>query len=384
MASKKKSQNDNIQALLDLTTRHQTLLARFLENVTGPRSNSAASNQSDPDIQRPNPLEVLRDSAALLKAHTTKLSLLILNKPFSPASITGELKKAVEECVVCMMSALEIMEGPATEESSKDGAEYHAGGGAWGEMMIKEARMRVARVIREVSVLVGEVQAVSEGEIGTAKSKSSATSKTGRDTLSSTGVVWEACDMLVELSKLGTTGLAAQKAQQYRDMLTDAINELKEWAEEAEDDEDEAVEAETSDGDDEFEGMFGAANKLPKSNTALRNQLDASTKRLKTISLLYQALIKRRLKAFATLPDKGLRGRTEILDKLMTTLQAIPGTADDLASAFYDLDGPEASKLLAKCTELAASAARLVKQDWNDNDDEFTSWSDKWEAAISD
>ena len=34
----------------------------------------------------PDPLDVIHDASKLLKAHTTKLSLLVINKPFTPSA----------------------------------------------------------------------------------------------------------------------------------------------------------------------------------------------------------------------------------------------------------------------------------------------------------
>lgn len=312
----------------------------------------------------------------------------------------------MEECVVCMVSAMEIMGAPTNTNNSKEtqGGGEDGEGLAWGVTMLKESRVRVARVIREVSVLVEEVRSVAEA--AEEKNRSKATSKSSqapgpkRDTLSSTGVVWEACDNLIELSRLNIAGLAVQKAQQYRDTLMDAITELKEWADEEEeqDDSEEEEDGHEDDGvNDEFDDMFAAANAFPKNDAGLRAQLDSSVKTLKSIGVLYQALVKRRLKTFEqvvthaakTNPNPNPKSTStstsniKTLDSLLTTLQTIPETVDDLASSFYDLDAAEASKLLDECTALAIGAADLARRNWQGEEDEFTAWSAKWKEAVS-
>jgi hypothetical protein len=111
------------------------------------------------------------------------------------------------------------------------------------------------------------------------------------------------------------------------------------------------------------------------------------------VGMLYQALIKRRLKTYPSssvstpASANGASDSTltpaQKLDQLMALLKAIPDTVDDLASAFYDLDQDEAQQTLDKSCEEAKRAAALVKQSWSGTDDEFTAWSDKWTNALS-
>lgn len=207
-----------------------------------------------------------------------------------------------------------------------------------------------------------------------------------QDVLSATGVLWEACDTLLKMCDDGIVGLVVKKAQEFRAVLLDAVEELKEWGEDAEEDGDDA---ETSDDEDD---IFGAENKLGKDDTVLRQLLDTSIKKLKMVSMLYQALLKRRLKTYPTVktamttmtngttgPERKPAG---ILDELMVLLKSIPESVDDLASAFYDLDEDGVKETLQKCCTAAKTAADLVKQNWTDDDDEFTAWSNKWVAAL--
>ena len=216
--------------------------------------------------------------------------------------------------------------------------------------------------------------------------------------LAATGVVWEGCDALVGLCEAGVVGLAVRRAEEWREVLLDAVVEMREWGEEADEDGDEEDGGERS-GEEEggFE-VFGAANRLGKGDGELRALLEASVRKLKTVAVLYQALVKRRLKTFpppfASAPSSKDGGadadaaasaaaqRVRTLDELMALLKSIPESVDELASAFYDLDGDEARALLKKCCDDAVRAATVVKQNWDGKDDEFTAWSGKWKDAM--
>ena len=127
-----------------------------------------------------------------------------------------------------------------------------------------------------------------------------------------------------------------------------------------------------------------------KDDKELKQLLDTSVKKLKMVGMLYQALVKRRLKTYpassilepTAAPDGTTSTPCKRLDELMNTLKTIPETVDDVAGAFYDLDEDEAKQTLDKCCGEAKSAIELVKQSWNGEDDEFTIWSGKWISAL--
>lgn len=225
------------------------------------------------------------------------------------------------------------------------------------------------------------------------------------DVLATTGVVWEACDALLAVCDNGVVGLVVRKAEVWRSVLLDAVEELKEWGEDVADDDSSDEENEGGhgpvDSDDEFadeDAIFGAGNKLGKGDTEMKALLDASVKKLKMVGMLYQALVKRRLKTFPRpgaqpqaqkenekskeKDSEGEKSPVQRLDNLLAILKAIPETVDDLASAFYDLDEEEARKELEKCCSEAKSAAAAAEKSWGGQDDEFTAWSTKFVEAL--
>ncbi|KAJ9631643.1 hypothetical protein H2203_000042 [Taxawa tesnikishii (nom. ined.)] len=345
----------DLRALLDLTVSTRALLAQFLTSLSSPSATSTLPPNP------PNPLHVLRDSAALLKAQTTKLSLLLINKPFTASAITKVLREIMGTVLPAMMSGVEICQP-----------------GIWGRLLSAEAKVRVRNVMREMDGMVAEVGEAAQQELS-GKEKS----VKNRDSLASTGVVWAACDRVTELEGLGVGGLAVRKAEQYRDTIKDAIEELKEWGEDDEDDE-EGFENGESEGEgdrDSVEDIFAAANRLPTDRKDLRELLDKSLNRLKKVDMLYAALTKRRLKTFA--PDVASEKANVLkLDELIDALKQLPEIVDELASAFYDLDTDEINTVLQRCLSEARDAAELVKTSWEGKEDEFTAWAGKWIEAV--
>ncbi|EME41638.1 hypothetical protein DOTSEDRAFT_73893 [Dothistroma septosporum NZE10] len=257
-----------------------------------------------------------------------------------------------------MMSAVQI----CTQEN----ATYSA-------LIEKEAQARVSRVFREMENLLNELQSISNGGGAPAR----------RNSLSSTGVVWESCDALIELEKMGLAGLAVKKAEQYRDAVKDAIEELQEWKEGG-DLENEGVD-ELLDGEDEgidgdadlMEDIFNAANSLPKDRPELKELVEQAEGKLKKIVLLFNALIKRRLRPF----EGGDRGKVKALDAVLETLKSVQNDVDDLANCFYELNEEDVEAALETCVGHAKKACKFAKLK-DGREDEFTAWSQKWEEAV--
>jgi len=357
------SSGSNTGTLEDLVVSTLALLGQFLTSVSPDSSSTTVQHIDD----APNPLKVLNDSAKLVKAHTTKLSLLAINKPFTPSAIGKVVKELASTCLPAMMGAVQICE----QEKA-----------IWGSMMGKEVQARVRRIWRELEMLLKEVLSIAAGGTGNAR----------RDSLSSTGVVWESCDALIELDTLGLGGLALQKAQQYRETIKDAISELQEWSE----GDDLATEGHSDtlldptdegvDGDvDSIDDIFNAANSMPANRPDLKDIVEEADSKLKKVVILFNALVKRRISMHekASAADASVEARVMKLDKVMSHLRRIPFQVDEMASVLYDLDADGAKLVLRKCLGEALSAGKLMRTDWDDNVDGFTPWLEKWEAAIS-
>jgi hypothetical protein len=366
----------DFKALIEVAKTTQTLLVHFQSSLA-PLPCATPSEHQTIASELPNPLHVVKASTTLLRSHTTTLSLLLINPPLTPSALIAKISDVSSGALSGMVAAASYVPQPGQRDDV-------------GSIMRTELRAQVRRLLGTWGDVLALVLRMAESR-QSAQGKDSGPSESEKQhVLSATGVLWEACDVLLKLCDKGVVGLVVKKAGELRATLLDAVEELKEWGEDVDDEEDEA---EGSNEDDE-EDMFGASNKLGKDDTELKELLDTSIKKLKMIGMLYQALIKRRLKTYpatsASATDatttKGTSDTTSSpakkLDDLMAQLKTIPDTVDDLASAFYDLDQDEAKLTLNKsCTE-AKKAAALVKQSWAGTDDEFTAWSEKWATAL--
>lgn len=266
-----------------------------------------------------------------------------------------------------------------------------------GSLMKAELTSGVLRVLAAWGEVLSLVLRIAERRqsIDGGKGKDEGPTESERQSvLATTGMVWEACDALLKFCDDGIVGLVVKKAEGWRSVLLDAVEELKEWGEDVDDDEDGPEGSDDEFGDDD--DIFGAANKLGKDDVKLKALLDTSVKKLKMVGMLYVALIKRRLKPFPSglqpFPPAAEKTADDIkteqesiaqLEKLMAHLRAIPESVDDLASAFYDLDEDEAKATFDKCCSEAKAAATLVRRTCAGTEDAFSVWSDKWIDALN-
>jgi len=354
----------DLKALNTLITSTQAVLAQFTASLA-----DNAPKPTDRIPNPPNPLQVFSDAARLVKAHVTKLSLLVINKPFTPTAITKVLRELASTCLPALISGVQICQ--------QDKA-------VWSDLLVREAQLRVRRVFRELETLLAEIKSVAQG--------AEAGSSSGRDSLSATGVVWESCDALAALNALGVAGLAVQKAEQWRDTIKDAIEELQEWADgedlETEgqndalfDSDDEGV---AGDDNDSLNDIFNAANSMPADRPELKELVEQAVEKLKKVDILYRALIKRRLKPYKSVAavETGKKSSAENVDELMENLKSLPDLVDDMASNFYDLDEEAARAALADCVKKACETAKLATLDYDGKEDEFSTWSKKWVEAV--
>jgi hypothetical protein len=367
----------DLRALIDLTHTTQALLTHYQSSLAPSKSTTASIDAQTSTTEIPDPLEVVKASTTLLKSHTTTLSLLLITPPLTPSALITKLNDVTSGPLSGMVAAASYI----PSEGQKCDI---------GNIMRTEVKAQVRRLLGTWGDVLRLVLKMAERRGGKDGGKSDVVKeeieRENQDVLSATGVVWEACDALLKLCADGVVGLVVKKARELRAVLLDAIEELKEWGEDVEDGDDGA---EGSDGEDE-DDIFGAENKLGKDDKELKELLDTSVKKLKMVGMLYQALIKRRLKTYpatSTLePTATTNGTTanpsKTLDELMGILKTIPETVDDIVGAFYDLDEEEAKQTLDKCCDEAKTTIELVSKSWTGTDDEFTTWSSKWLSAL--
>ncbi len=359
-------------ATLDSTTSSLlTLLIQSESSVTRSPLPSSIASASENNVDL---LSAVEQSASLIKAQTTKLSLLCITEPFTPSAVLSVLRELSTAALPVLMSAVQSCSIAI-----------------WGQTFTNELNFRTQRLLQELKALLEEISLKEKGD----SSKKVTGGGSTKDRLQSTGVIWEVCDELIELKNKGIAGVVATKAQEYQDMLEDAITELREWGDEVDKDEDDDDEG--SDGAKDDGNFFLKPQKgLSKKDTDLKSQLDKTLKRLEFVKMLYKPLIKRRLRTFPvpapapTMINGGDTGSSTprapeciaTLESLMHNLKIIQEQTDELASAFYDHNSEQASELLEQCVTLAKESALAAELNWKGEKDELSPWLEKWKHVI--
>ncbi|KAF7915813.1 hypothetical protein BELL_0051g00220 [Botrytis elliptica] len=384
MADTEKKAGDDLALLKSTVENIRNLILQLQASAKAPEDvkeeGSSSEKKEQPKHADVNAIDLAHDSASLIKAHSTKLSLLIINKPFTPSAISKVLRELVSGPLPGLASAVEICHA----------AKYT-------KAMSEELQWRVDKVLTELSTLIKAIPL--DGNILSDDKKNGTGKSSGKGSLASTGVVWDACDSVMGLKTLGVAGLAMKKAVEYRDLVKDALEELQAWAEEESDDEDEDENSgdeddERKDPQDIVDDLFGSQPHIPKDDPEkIREKLESSTKRLRLIILMYQAVEKRRFKTLPYLPHPELPtqlkekssedpGIVECLDEVLVRMKKITNLTDDLASAFYELDSSAIDKLMDETWFTGFATVELLIKDWEGQKDDFTTWAYKFQLAM--
>jgi Grap2 and cyclin-D-interacting, N-terminal len=353
-------EEQDLAALKATVSTASTLIVQL--QTTAPAAQSKKQNDVDA-------LSLAHDAASLIRAHTTKLSLLIINKPFTPTAVSTVLRELVAGPLPALASAIELCTADRYTKA-----------------MSAELKYRARKVFVDLGTLVQAVPL--DGKILSDDAKNGTGAEKGNGSLAVTGTVWEACDGVIELKKLGVAGLVIQKAEGYRDLLKDALEELQEWAEEESDEEEDAedVDGEEDSAQAEVDNIFGSQRHIPSDDPeSIRPRLESSMKRLRLLILMYQAVTKRRFKTLPPLPHPELPpelekksggdpGIVNCLDEVLDVMKKIPDITDELASAFYELDTKEIDTRMDQCFFTGFSVAELLLKNWEGQKDEFSTW----------
>ncbi|KAI0008360.1 hypothetical protein F4779DRAFT_452611 [Xylariaceae sp. FL0662B] len=376
---------EGLKALVQTTTALISQLETFLHSIavdkepdtTAPPSSSSSSS-SLPGTESLAPLALAHDSATLIRAHTTKLSLLIINEPFTPSAIIKVLRELVAGAIPGIATAVQVC----------DADKYTA-------VARRDLAWRCYRVLRELKGLV-EIIPLNGKVLVDAKRHGG---QGGKGSLAATGVIWAACDDVALLKKLGIAGLLVKKVEEYRDTLKDVLEELKEWSEEVDEDEDDEDD-EDDEGQDEVDGVTNQMQNahisaqemlddlmnpqhIPRDDPdKIRERLDSCQKRLRLTTLLYSAIVKRRLKALPSLPTTAEAPVARRLDEVFPLLKRLPHRFGEVAAAFYELDPGAIDRAMDSCFFDAFAASEMLMKPWEGQRDEFSEWAEKFQVGI--
>lgn len=328
------------------------------------------------------PLALARDASTLVRAHATKLSLLLINEPFTPSAITSMLKELLSGPVLGVASAVQAC----------DPALYTA-------FFRKELAWRARRVLVTLSELLSKIP--KDGKVLSGVKRGGFASD-DKGSLPATGILWSACDEMRALVDGGIGGYFVKRVDEWRDTLKDVMEELKEWGDEEPEDEDEdddddddtAHEADhdntntTNSAQDILDDLMNSGSVIPRDDPqGIRPRLESTLRRVRLVVLLYQAISKRRLKKLPTLPppaDSPYGNMPARLDEAARVLSALPDTFGDLASAFYDMEPAAVDRAADDCFFAAFAAGELLSAPWDDGaaQDEFSEWTEKFKTEI--
>ncbi|KAJ5366783.1 hypothetical protein N7541_000724 [Penicillium brevicompactum] len=342
------------------------LVEQYKSALTTPPTTTETAK--DPEV-----LPRLAACTTALRAYVTKLSLLAITSPFTHSAITKVLRD-LNESVLPSLVATALVITPAQYTKA-----FHS-----------EILSLVRGVLTEFLSLVREVQrvdgkkeqekkdAVKEGEL-TKSEKDVVTVATGR--------VWDACDVVTDVSQKGVVGFVMRKVEQWRDLVRDAVEEIEEWDPEDDDD----FMDELLDEDDE-EGEKGEEKEDdedddPEETAALHKHKKLTLRFLKPLAQVYPAVLNNRLKKAGDAPLTSAAS-IEKLESLMANLQAIPDHVDEAAGGLYEADFERSAGYLQKTRESAVKAVNLVISPWGAAEDapadKFNTWSKMWLKVVED
>ncbi len=357
------------------------------DQTTSPSTASSARDVPEPpvDTQPVDALSVAGDSASLIRAHSTKISLFIINNPFTPTAII----KVLRELNTIPVPGLVL----AVQACAPD---------RYTQTVRRDLSIRCSQVLLQLKGLLMAIP--RDGRILPPEKKNGVGGRVSeKGSIAITGVLWAACDEVIRFSKLGATGHLVQKVDQLQDTLKDILEELKEWGDESDDDgEDYVANGETeSDYHDALnditndlgnshistqalvDNLMSSQRRIPKDDPEnIRDRLDLCLRRLRLTALLYSAIVKRRLKTLPSLPSSSASTIPSRLDNILPILRKIPELFGDLAAAFYELSPIQIDRLMDQCSVDAVAASESLVKSWDGKGDGFSDWALKFQAEI--
>lgn len=342
-----------------------------------------------------DPLALLSDASKLLSAQVTKLSLLVINDPFSPKEIAFILNTLSNSCLPALASSLELL---APELKTNFLQTY--------------IRRGLERLWTELLELIQEIPSDEDAVRSLHRKYADRRSSHGerKGTLASTGVIWDQCEKLGMLRTVdGVRQVFGQEVKDNMDLIADSIVELEAWDpnDDSDDDpsqEDSDVELEagirrniirTPTTSDEEEGCLPAEMERKLNINPLVAKKAKVLKHIKLVRMLCEALNKRRIVSFPpfatatftrqpnpVMTEHATTQSIEKLDALIEHTKFFTAEADEIAGALYEDDVDAVERRLQTLRDRATACAALVRLSWRGETDVFTAWSDKWILRI--
>ncbi|KAL4803928.1 hypothetical protein BDV18DRAFT_33412 [Aspergillus unguis] len=344
-----------------------SLIEQFQSTLSSTQPTSApVNNEQDKTL---DPLPLLSTASTALKSHVTKLSLLAITSPFTHSAVVTILS-ALNESVLPSLVTAALLVTPETHTKAFQ----------------TEIRLLANAALKELSSLAREVQTVAEE-----KADKKSLDQAEKDAVTvAAGRVWDACDVVIDVAAKGVIGFVVRRAEQYRDLVRDAVEEIEDW--DPDEDENEFFDdllggdgkvgaGDDEDSDDEDEDKDEDEDEDEES-AALHARKKDTLRILKPVAQIYPAIISNRLKK---VPTPLTPPSVSALESLMKNLQQIPDHIDEVAGALYEADVDKYTTQLRKTKGCASKAIELVVLPWNEKDtagDKFTTWSKTWTKVV--
>lgn len=396
-------QDPTITELNALVTSVAALLTQLEATLTGLTKETEASKVSASSSEavlatgtgnaQVDCLKLAADSADLIRAHTTRLSLLIITEPFTPTAIGKVLRELVSGAVPSLATAAELCDGER-----------------FTYFFSQAMRIKCHSLMRELRAFVQKIP--SDGKVLTEEQKNAATDGSQKGSLAMTGVLWSICDDLKRFATGGVGPYLVKRIEETRLTLKDIVEELTEWQEESEEQDDDDDDDEDEDGgnaadfdsavdindsransmqahslhdnaQDLLDDLMGSAKTIPRDDPEkVRPRLAQFLRSLKLCMIMCQAVSKRRLKTLPTLPAENTE-ITASLQRVFTFLNTLPQKYEDVVLAFYDLDTATVDENLKKAGVGLIGAIEPLKTPFGGQDsDEFTTWFGKFKTEL--
>lgn len=190
-----------------------------------------------------------------------------------------------------------------------------------------------------------------------------------------TGKIWASCDKLIGMQRKGLVGVAWDRLKISAETIEDAAEELASYCKKHtpsaivgcsaatsassanNSDLDESKEEDQEEDDDDEDDYWDDDDEFPSSGVSKKKRkslpphvittINAATKRLKTISILFKAIHKRRLTGSgAPLPDPALtttpsQDTVKRLDEMIDVAEELVILVDEVIGEYYELEGEE-------------------------------------------
>ncbi|KAK0387523.1 hypothetical protein NLU13_3769 [Sarocladium strictum] len=366
------SLNALVDSALTLVQQLKGALADIQRGSASGAQGSDSTSRRDGEPAEPvDALQLAKDAAALIKAHATKLSLLIITEPLTPSAISTVVRELVAGPLAALATAVELCTPGSYTKDFQHELLWRSQGVYTGLVDLLQ------KIPRNGQVLVGSAKNGSAG---------------GKGSLTSTGVLWSACDGVVELADQGLRGFYVHKIGEWKGTIRDVAEELKEWGEEEpEEDEEEGASSDTEQAgspstsgpsaQEMVDDFMGSSGTIPRDDPdGIRPRLESAVRCLRLTVILCMAIDKRRMKKLpSSMPTKSIVTR---LSEASEQLRQLPEDFGDLAAAFYELDPEEIDETMERCCSRAVAIGETLNLGWDGETDEFTEWMLKFRSEM--